>query len=113
MATTSSPLYGIGDVVYFRESAALGFLEAVRISGATLRFGGWLYTINANMRPPTAGSFHDRRSLVSTEVMYYSESELVVLCEAMILAEANAKRAYDRIKAQRQLHCPDSPTESD
>lgn len=106
----AAPTYSYGQVVYLRESAALGILEAMRISGVHQGKDGWLYTVNASLSPPTPGSFADRRSLVSTQVLYYSESEFVSLCDAYLLAEANAKRRYDQIKAQRQVYCPDEPT---
>lgn len=108
MAMTN-PLYAPGDVVYLRESAAMGFLEAVKISGAHIGKDGWQYSINASMSPP-AGAYLDRRSGIGTQVLYYTEDEFVTVCDAYVLAEANAKLNYDRIKAQRQALCPDNPT---
>jgi hypothetical protein len=107
---TSTPLYGYGQVVYLRESAALGFIEPVKISGVHLGKDGWLYTINATLSPPSPGGFGDRRSLVNTQLLYYSEGEFVLVCDAYLLAEANAKLNYERIKTQRQALCPDNPT---
>ncbi len=103
--------YDFNQVVYFRESAANGFIEAVRISGVHLGKDGWLYTINASLTPPSGGIFTDRRSRVNTQILHYSESELVTVCEAYVLAEASAKLTYDRIKAQRESLCPDTGTE--
>jgi hypothetical protein len=107
---TSIPLYEFGQVVYLRESAATGFIEPVKISGVHRGKDGWLYTINVTMSPPSSGGFGDRRSMVNTQLLYYSESEFVTVCDAYLLAEANAKLAYDRIKAQRRALCPDEPT---
>lgn len=107
---TTKPLYGPGDVVYFRESAALGFIEAVKVSGVHLGKDGWQYSINASLSPPSPGVFLDRRSLVGTQVLLYTEDELVTVCDAYTLAEANAKLNYERLKAQRQALCPDNPT---
>jgi hypothetical protein len=109
---TISPKFGVGDSVYFKESAALGFIEATRVSGVHLGQNGWLYTTATTLSPPSPGAYQDRRSLVGTQILYYTEDELCDKCEALILAEANAKRNYDRIKAQRQAICPDSPTET-
>jgi len=104
------PLYGPGDTAYFKESAAIGVLEAVRISGAHLGQNGWVYSVNATMSPPSVGGYQERRSQISTQIIYYTEDEFLSLCDAMLLVEANAKLAYDRAKNMRQLHCPD-PTE--
>jgi hypothetical protein len=111
MATTS-PKYAIGDVVYLRESAALGFLEAVKVNGIHLGrdSDGWLYTVNASLSPPSAGAYMDRRSHVSTQILYYGEDEFVTHCDALVLAEANARVAYEKLKAQRQVYCPDQPS---
>jgi len=109
---TTKPLYGLGDVVYLKESAALGFIEAVRIGGVHLGKDGWVYSISTSMVPPSPGMFLDRRSLVGTQILLYTEDELVTVCDAYVLAEANAKIQYERIKAQRQALCPDNPTAS-
>lgn len=108
MATQNK--YSPGEVVYLRESAALGFLESVRISGAHIGVNGWLYTVSANSAPLTSGAHFDRRSQISTQTLYYSEDEFLILCDALLLVEINAKAVYDKAKAQRQLYCPDNPT---
>ncbi len=104
--------YNPGDVVYLRESAALGQLEAVKISGAHLGQNGWMYSINSSLSPPSMGGAMERRSQISTQTVYYTEDEFLVLCDALVLVETNAKASYDRAKAQRQSFCPDNPTES-
>lgn len=99
--------YNPGDVVYLRESAAIGQLEPVKISGAHLINNGWLYTIAVRTSPPD-GALGDRRSAVSREVLYFSEDEFVTLHDALVLTEANALAAYNRAVAQRQAFFPDS-----
>lgn len=103
----NNPKYTFGSVVYLKESAALGFLEAVTISGVHATSNSWLYTINASLSPPSPGNYLDRRSMVNTQQLYYSEDEFVTKCDAYVLAEANAKATYDRIKATRRTFCPD------
>lgn len=103
--------YNPGDVVYLRESAAIGTLEAVKISGAHLGQNGWMYSINSSLGPPSMGGAMERRSQISTQTLYYTEDEFLLLCDALVLVEANAKAAYERAKAQRQQFCPDNPTE--
>ncbi len=107
----TNPKYDVGQVVYFRESAALGFLEAVRIGGISLGPNGWLYALNMTMMPPSPGGHQDRRSWVSTQILYYTEDEFVLHYDALVLAEANAKAAYLRVQAQRQAFYPDNPTQ--
>ena len=104
----TNPKYDYGAVVYLKESAALGFIERMRISGVHLHQNGWVYTIDASLSPPSPGNFVDRRSHINTQQLYFSEDEFVTLCDAYLLAEANAKATYDRIKASRQTFCPES-----
>lgn len=107
----SNPAYTVGDVVYIKESAALGSLEAVRIYGVHLGQNGWMYSINVSMAPPSfGGGGLDRRSQIGTQTLYYTEDEFLLLCDAVVLVEANAKASYERAKAQRQIYCPDNPT---
>ena len=102
-----APKYDIGDVVYLKESAALGHLEAVTISGAVYN-NGWMYTIRAGRALPTSvAHYGDRISAVHAKTLYFTENELIVLCDALELAEANAQRALERIQIQRTNLCPD------
>jgi len=103
-----APLYDIGAVVYLKESAAIGHLEAVIISGATYSNSKWMYTIRAGRAQPTAVPYYgDRISAVNAKTLYFTEDELIVLCDALDLAEANAQRALDRIQIQKANLCPD------
>lgn len=103
----TNPKYNFGDVVYLKESAALGFLEAMRISGVHLGQSGWMYTVDVSQRQPQAASFYgDRRSFVHHTKLYFTEDEFVVLCDALLLAETNAQLTLDRLRAQRAALCP-------
>lgn len=97
--------YSIGDVVYLRESAALGQLEPLKISGVTLNTVGWLYTISVRNGPP-GGALGDRRSNIGHEVIYFTEDEFLSLYDALVLIEANTLAAYNRAVAQRQALFP-------
>lgn len=101
-----APLYDVGDVVYLRESAALGFLEAVRISGVMRAKGTWMYSVSARAPGPTAVTHHgDRINSVAAMILYFTESEFVPVCDALALAEANAQRQLQRLQAQRASLC--------
>ncbi len=98
-----TPAYDIGDKAYIRESAAIGFLEAVVISGVVRgQFNNWLYTYRAGVsRPVPSQTYGDRRSLVTGASLYLDESELIAYPEALRLIEANLQASLDRIQALR------------
>lgn len=105
----NAPTYSPGEVVYLKESAALGFLEAVRISGVMYTQNGWLYTIQAKSGLPVSPShFGDRRIAVHGATLYFSEDEFLTVCDAELLVEANLQAQLDRIKLQRSIQCPDA-----
>lgn len=104
-----APKYDIGEAVYLRESAAIGHLEAVIISGAMWGKGQWMYTVRAGRAQPTAVAYYgDRITAVHAKTLYYTENELITHCDALELAEANAQRALERIQLQRAGLCPDT-----
>lgn len=101
------PKYAPNDVVYFRESAAIGHLEAVTISGLSYYNGKWMYAIRAGRLLPTpVAQYGDRISMVNGQILQFSEEELIPICEALALAEANAILTLNRIQVQRAGLCP-------
>lgn len=105
----AAPLYG-KEIVYLRESAAIGRIEAVRITGIHMGKDGWLYTISASMSPPSEGMFMDRRSLVSTAIVYFTEDEFITLQGAYDLAIDNAQRILNQLIASRDRLFPTEVT---
>jgi len=104
----SAPLYDIGDSVYLRESAALGFIEAVRISGVSKQSTGWVYTIEARSAQPMAPTVYgDRIATTNRAILYFSEDEFLPLCDALNLAEEHALSVLSKIQAQKQRLCDD------
>ena len=102
----SNPVYDIGQVVYLRESAAMGFLEAVKISGLYKTNAGWTYTIESrSAQPSAAATYGDRISFANNSTLYLSEGEFVTVCEALDLAEAYALRLLQSIQAKKQSLC--------
>lgn len=98
--------YDIGDVVYLKESAALGFLEAVRISGIYKRDNGWVYTVSARSSNPSAADHYgDHASVVLGSVMYFTIDEFIPLCDALDLIEANLQRQLSNVQSQRSSLC--------
>ena len=110
---SSTPLYDEGDVVYLKESAALGFLEPARISSIFKKNNQWLYTVKMGASEPTSvAHYGDRIHMVSGSVVYFTEDEFVLLCDALDLAEANAKKQLIGIQSQKAILCATEPTSS-
>ena len=104
-----NPAYHENDVVYLRESASIGFLEAIRI-GSIIRYNGqWLYGATNLVKNPIAPPFYGDRITVShTGTVFYTEDELITICEALDMAEENAQRVLDAIRVQKANLCPTS-----
>lgn len=97
-------MYDVGDVVYLKESAAIGSIESVRISGVHKHNHGWLYTIESRIsQPQHASVYGDRVSQVNAQVMLFTEEEFVTYCDALSLAETNALSILSKIQARRSL----------
>jgi len=110
---SDTPLYDFNDIVYLRESAALGFIEPVRIAGISKVANTWTYTISMSVSQPTPVSHYgDRIHRVQGSVLYFTEEEFVLLCDALELAEANAQKQLDNLQAQRASLCDTEPTVS-
>lgn len=106
MSAPTPPLYNIGDILYLRESAALGFLEVAKISGISLSQQGWIYATEAKAGfPRSPAHTGDRITTVQGMILYFSENEFVVQCDAMALVEANLVAQLGRIQAQRASIC--------
>lgn len=99
------PSYSVGDVVYLRESAGLGFLEAVRISEVRSRSSEWIYSIQARASQPNSVSYGDRISHVNGQVLYFSESELISQCEALTIMEAAVSANLIKIQQMKTNLC--------
>ena len=103
----TSPKYDVGDTAYLRESAAIGFLEVVQISGVTQYNSAWVYSIKATPGQPRAQSLYgDRTSIINGSTLYFTESELIDQCAALALADARAQSVLDSIKAKKANNCP-------
>lgn len=101
-----APAYAIGDIKYIKESAALGFLEAVKISGVRLENNVWLYNISAGVKQPLAPSLYgDRTSIINGNILYFTEDELIDECQALTLAEQRAQQVLDDIQARKNKKC--------
>jgi hypothetical protein len=92
------PAYEINDIVYLRESAALGFLEPVRISGISKRGLEWVYSVYAGVAGAvSAGLYGDRRSYVHGGELLFTESEFVTEYQAMTLSKTILERQLENV----------------
>lgn len=102
-----TPKFDINDIVYLRESAALGFLEPVRISGISKNGTEWIYSVYAGLAGAASASLYgDRRSLVHGNVLLFTENEFVTEYEAMLLSKANLEKQLNGINRQIQSKFP-------
>lgn len=88
-----APKYGIGDSIYLRESAALGFLEAFVIIKIEYNSDGViLYELATGTKTPSATmTIGDRNTGLITVPVKLAEYDLVNHCEAIRLAIANVE----------------------
>ena len=113
MAT--GPIFRIGDIVYLAESANLGELEAYKIGAVHQRTPGrWVYQIFIEQKPPHEATIGGRIDLKSTLELFYEESELVTLCEAVDAALSNADTRTNKLQLSlNSCGSPDPVTEGD
>lgn len=95
--------YDIGDTVYLRESAALGFLEAYIIKSLrVIPDGNVLYKLIVSLKQPVSGQTMGDRVVGVQEIpleMY--ESDLVSYCDALELCEINLASQLANIQSLR------------
>lgn len=102
----AAPAYEVGDVVYLRESAAIGHLEAVRISGIMRNGASWLYSVSASLSSPLHASHYGDKILhVNSKLLHFTEAEFVTKCEALSLARDNVSAMLDNLDAQIANQC--------
>lgn len=104
----SNPKYDINDVVYFRTSAARGFIEPVRITIVTKINSGWIYGINIKQSQPTAPSVYGDQIVFggyNQNQVFYSESEFVSYCEALYMSENYLATQLANIQSLIATHC--------
>ncbi len=104
------PKHDIGDVIYLRESAALGFLEAMRVGGISKNDSVWIYSLVANQLQPNQASIYGDR-IYSTygrgqihsssgAPLYFTEDEFLTLCEALVLIRNSLQSRLLTIESQ-------------
>lgn len=100
----TKPTYNIGDVVYSKESAALGELDAFKIGSIHQKSPGvWVYQFYINKRPPDQQTVEDRIDLRTTSNLFFEESDLINLCGALHLAITNVQARINKVFVRQQI----------
>ena len=103
----NTPKYDINQIVYLRESAAIGHIEPVKISGMQKRGKDWIYNVFAGtVGAVNAAYYGDRRSLINGSVLYFTEAEFVTEYEALKLTEANLEIQLSKVRSQISSRYP-------
>lgn len=103
----TAPLYRRYDTVYLKSSAELGKLEAYRITSIKqLQQGRWIYSIDITKKPPAQGLVGDTYDSRMVEpALYYTEAELLNVCEALDIICGRFKRRLENLELQVAARC--------
>jgi len=97
---TPAPTWSRGSRAYLIESAAIGYLEVVVITGITLASNGnWLYSYSQSIKNQQAATYGDRRSLANGLVIWLDESELTDYCTALGIVKTCLQTRINEINA--------------
>lgn len=99
--------FTLGSLVYLTSSAGIGFLESFKILGLRQGSDGlWYYKFGVPQRPPTAvGTLGDRITKKQSYDFELCESEVLVLCDALVLAEGYLQNQLTKIQAIKAQYC--------
>ena len=85
--STPSPKWEMNQQVYLEASARIGFLEAYKISNIIRNRGRWLYSIDVHQKTPSETTVSDYNDLKTASTLWFDESELIGLHDALLLAK--------------------------
>lgn len=106
----TKPLYNIGQTIYLRESASLGFIEAYTIKRPTYELDGTIfYELVTGARAPDAvATIGDRITGRPVLPLKLRESDLILYCPALELAIDNLALQLTQLQNLRlSAGCPD------
>jgi hypothetical protein len=104
----NSPKYDVGNVVYFKASAARGFIEPVKIGIIAKIDTTWVYGLKYKTAEPSAPRvFGDRISFggLNSQEVYYTEDEFLTYCEALSFSEKYLNSQLTAIQALITANC--------
>jgi hypothetical protein len=98
----SQPRFSLDESIYLRASAEVGFLESYLVSNVQYnrRSSQWVYQISLaegglRQAPFTIG---DKVNLKFSRDLYFSENELVTMCEAALMVRTSLERKLAKIQ---------------
>jgi len=110
----TAPLYRRGESAYLASSAELGKLEAYKITSVKqIQDGRWVYRIDIGKKPPDqwlAGDSYDSR--ISEASLFYTEVELITMCEALDIICGRFKRQVEALELKVANKCPEGETDA-
>ena len=106
----TAPLYRRGDSVYLKGSAEIGKLEAYRVNSIKqMQDGRWVYRIDIGKKPPDGPMIGDKYdSRICEGSLYYTEGELVTVCEALDIIVLRFSRNITRLEQAIASKCAES-----
>lgn len=94
----AQPLFSVGEMIYLKESAEAGFLEAYKVTSvSTSGDDQWVYSTTLGPKLPTSGSFGEKITYRDPRTLYFNESELLSFCDAAVLARASLAQRIDEL----------------
>ena len=95
-----APRWSVNDVVYLRESAIIGFIEAYRVTNIVWdpQYSRWLYEASIRHRGTEPNAVIDMHNLRREEVITMAEHDLINEGEAVELAIINTEERLRYLK---------------
>lgn len=99
-----APQWSVDDVVYLRESAAIGFLESYKITNIVwdTSYSRWLYEVDIRHRGTEPNTVIDAHNLRRVEVLTLGENDLISLGDALDLAIINTEQRLKYLRTQKE-----------
>jgi len=98
-----APLWSVGDMVYLRESAVLGFLEGYKVTNIIYDpgYNRWMYEIAIKHKGTEPSTTIDMYNLRTQEVLRLGENDLISQGEAVDLAIINTEQRLEYLKQKK------------
>jgi len=108
----AKPEYNVGDIVYLESSAAIGRLDAFKISGIKqTQQGRWVFRIDIHKKPPhqqLIGDSYDGRT--NECPIHYTAEAFVTHCEALDIMVDQLGRQVQHVEQQMAGTCEEPET---
>lgn len=98
-----APRWSVGDVVYLKESAMIGFIESYKITNIAWdpQWNRWVYMVDIKHKGAESTSVIDMYDLRRSETLRFIEDDLISCVEALDLAIINLKERLKYLQNKR------------